>query len=228
MRRPDGRNVATRQTVHGSAPCARTEVTGRWMGKAADSPCLDDSSRRYGESREMIRGMLLTDRVVSENANGAEISNPRGVVEIRGDQPTRHWLCDRQPRAELSSKPSIPPSLRVFFLYGVAVVITEQAAQSCRRRLGAGPFRRRGRTKMLCCELSRRRQELLVHIGRAARAIGRTLEFDDDGAIDEAVEHRHSAMAEIHNRLGRIVLEVAISSTCYRGRHQVGYAQVWI
>ena len=30
------------------------------------------------------------------------------------------------------------------------------------------------------------------HIGRAARAIGRTLEFDDDGAIDEAVEHRHS------------------------------------
>ena len=44
----------------------------------------------------------------------------------------------------------------------------------------------------VCCELSRRRQELLVHIGRAARAIGRTLEFDDDGAIDEAVEHRHS------------------------------------
>ena len=33
--------------------------------------------------------------VVSENANGAEISNPRGVVEIRGDQPTRHWLCGR-------------------------------------------------------------------------------------------------------------------------------------
>ena len=32
----------------------------------------------------------------------------------------------------------------------------------------------------------------MVHIGRAARAIGRTLEFDDDGAIDEAVEHRHS------------------------------------
>ena len=29
-------------------------------------------------------------RVVSENTNGAEISNPRGVVEIRGDQPTRH------------------------------------------------------------------------------------------------------------------------------------------
>ena len=28
MRLPDGRNVATRQAVHGSAPCARTEVTG--------------------------------------------------------------------------------------------------------------------------------------------------------------------------------------------------------
>ena len=26
MRLPDGRNVATRQVVHGSAPCARTEV----------------------------------------------------------------------------------------------------------------------------------------------------------------------------------------------------------
>ena len=26
MRLPDGRNVATRQAVHGSAPCARTEV----------------------------------------------------------------------------------------------------------------------------------------------------------------------------------------------------------
>ena len=46
---PDGRNVATRQAVHGSTPCARTEVTGRWLGTAVDSPCLDDSSR--GDSR---------------------------------------------------------------------------------------------------------------------------------------------------------------------------------
>ena len=29
MRLPDGRNVATRQAVHGSAPCARTDITGR-------------------------------------------------------------------------------------------------------------------------------------------------------------------------------------------------------
>ena len=45
MRLPDGRNVVTRQAVHGSEPCAQTEVTGRWLGTAADSPCLDDSSR---------------------------------------------------------------------------------------------------------------------------------------------------------------------------------------
>ena len=29
MRLPDARNVAARQAIHGSAPCARTEVTGR-------------------------------------------------------------------------------------------------------------------------------------------------------------------------------------------------------
>ena len=45
MRLPDGGNVAARQAVQGSAPCARTEVTGRWLRIAADSPCLDDSSR---------------------------------------------------------------------------------------------------------------------------------------------------------------------------------------
>ena len=28
----DGRNVAARQAVHGSAPCTRTEVTGCWLG----------------------------------------------------------------------------------------------------------------------------------------------------------------------------------------------------
>ena len=30
--------------------------------------------------------------VLSENANGAARSNPRGVLKTRGDQPTRHWL----------------------------------------------------------------------------------------------------------------------------------------
>ena len=60
--------------------------------------------------------------VVSENANGAEISNPRGVVEIRGDQPTRHWLCDRRPRAELSFRLSLPSSGRArTFAVGTAL-----------------------------------------------------------------------------------------------------------
>ena len=49
--------------------------------------------------------------VVSENTNGGESSNPGGVLEIRGDQPTRHWTCDRRSRAELSSRPSVPSNL---------------------------------------------------------------------------------------------------------------------
>ena len=54
MRLPDGRNVATHKAVHGSAPCARTEVTVRWLGTAADSPCLDDSSRGDGRRRRPV------------------------------------------------------------------------------------------------------------------------------------------------------------------------------
>ena len=52
------------------------------------------------------------DPVLSENANGAARSNPRGVLKTRGDQPTRHWLCDRRPRAELSFRPSVSSSWR--------------------------------------------------------------------------------------------------------------------
>ena len=55
MRLPDGRNVATRQAVYGSGPCARTEVAGRWLRTEADSPCLDDSSRRDGRSSILTR-----------------------------------------------------------------------------------------------------------------------------------------------------------------------------
>ena len=50
--------------------------------------------------------------VLSENANGAESSNPGDVLEIRGDQPTRHWLCDRHSRADLSCRPSVSSSWR--------------------------------------------------------------------------------------------------------------------
>ena len=34
--------------------------------------------------------------------NGVVSENPNGVLEIRRDQPTRHWLCDRRSRADLS------------------------------------------------------------------------------------------------------------------------------
>ena len=37
------------------APCALTEVTGRWLGTEADSPCLDDSSRDDGRSSILTR-----------------------------------------------------------------------------------------------------------------------------------------------------------------------------
>ena len=46
MRLPDGRNVVTRQAVHGSVPCARTEVTGRWLvlpQSSVATPCLNAS-----------------------------------------------------------------------------------------------------------------------------------------------------------------------------------------
>ena len=64
-------------------------------------------------------------------SDGTEISSPRGVLEIRGDQPTRHWSCDRRPRADLSSRPSLPSSWHArTLLCGVTVVVTEQTAQS--------------------------------------------------------------------------------------------------
>ena len=42
----------------------------------------------------------MTVAVVSENANGAESRNPGGVLEIGGDPPTQHGLCDRRASAE--------------------------------------------------------------------------------------------------------------------------------
>ena len=73
-RLPDGRNVATRQAVHGSAPCARTEVTGRWLGTAADSPCLDDSSR--GDSRRRTREVKILMRLP---VGKVQTADPMGV-----------------------------------------------------------------------------------------------------------------------------------------------------
>ena len=79
MRFPMGRNVVTRQAVHGSV-VIRKKRRSRIVGQTA------------------MGVEVLRTRVVSENANGAESSNPGGVLEIHGDQPTRHWICDRRPR----------------------------------------------------------------------------------------------------------------------------------
>ena len=45
-------------------------------------------SKRHSKNASAIAA------VVSENANGAASSNPRGVLEIRGDQPTRNISAD--------------------------------------------------------------------------------------------------------------------------------------
>ena len=80
MRLPDGRNVATRQAVHGSAPCARTEVTGCWLGTAADSPCLDDSSNGDGRRRPVQKHKRTQDW----RAGPFRPSSPRGEPQIWG------------------------------------------------------------------------------------------------------------------------------------------------
>ena len=49
MRLPDGRNGATRQAVHGSAPCLRIDVTALRLGTEVDYPRLDSS--RDGRGR---------------------------------------------------------------------------------------------------------------------------------------------------------------------------------
>ena len=79
--------------------------------------------------RHLVRA---PEPILSENANGAARSNPRGVLKTRGDQPTRYWLCDRRARADPSCRPSVPSNWRARtpLLCGVAVVIAEQAAQS--------------------------------------------------------------------------------------------------
>ena len=91
-------------------------------GRAAPSPLagklFDETGARLTPSHTKKKNgptaplLRLPAPVVSENTNGAESSNPRGIFEIRGDQPTRHWLCDRRSRADLSSRPSVSSSWR--------------------------------------------------------------------------------------------------------------------
>ena len=66
-----------------------------------------------GQDRdEKVTPEQKIERILSENANGAARSNPRGVLKTRGDQPTRYWLCDRRPRADFSCRPSVPSNWR--------------------------------------------------------------------------------------------------------------------
>ena len=68
MRLPDGSNVATRQAVHGSAPCARTEVLALFaVGDMYVSLCKKKRLRSHlarGEGRERYFGCNLTQRKV--------------------------------------------------------------------------------------------------------------------------------------------------------------------
>ena len=133
----------------------------------------------------------------------------RGDLTVWFDEEAiANWKADKTGKPggqRVYSDMAIETGLVVRMVYKLACRQTEGFLHSIASLLGLGieipdystPVKRwsisSSRTDQnVCCELSRRRQELLVHIGRAARAIGRTLEFDDDGAIDEAVEHRHS------------------------------------
>ena len=67
MRLPDGRNVATRQAVHGSAPCARTEVLALFaVGDLYVSLCKKALTLHLarGEGRERYFGCNLMQRKV--------------------------------------------------------------------------------------------------------------------------------------------------------------------
>ena len=67
MRLPDGRNVATRQAVHGSAPCARTEVLALFaFGDVYVSLCKKALTLHLarGEGRERYFGCNLMQRKV--------------------------------------------------------------------------------------------------------------------------------------------------------------------
>ena len=68
MRLPDGRNVATRQAVHGSTPCARTEVLALFaVGDVYVSLCKKKALTLHlapGEGRERYFGCNLMQRNV--------------------------------------------------------------------------------------------------------------------------------------------------------------------
>ena len=59
-----------------------------------------DVESDLGETLGGVWGTRGHVGVVSENANGAESSNPGSVVKIRGDQPTRLGSAKRRPRID--------------------------------------------------------------------------------------------------------------------------------
>ena len=104
----------TRSRLPSGASHGRSSTV--WPSMAPPNDSRGRASRSQGSEASCPFHKLelheIGELVVSEKANVAEISNPGGVLEIRGDQPTRHWVFDRQARAELSSRPSVTSSGR--------------------------------------------------------------------------------------------------------------------
>ena len=115
--------------------------------------------------------------VVSENANGAARSNPGGDVEIRGDQPTRQWLCDRRSRAEFSY-----PAARLLRLIrrvdispgSVSILLDRNTFAAC---LSMGPERIREDALRILApfRLRRRGVETKLVLGNPTKSVDRTL-----------------------------------------------------
>ena len=59
MRLPDGRNVATRQAVHGSAPCTRTEVLALFaVGDVYVSLCKKSAYASFKHAAKVVGAIL--------------------------------------------------------------------------------------------------------------------------------------------------------------------------
>ena len=115
-------------------------TVARWLEKAAQV-CRRFNHRRIAgfAAKELqandIRTFVDNKKTPSWASCPKMRTEPKSRIleafsRFRGDQPTRHWLCDRRPGAELSFRPFVPSSGAPELLCSVAVVIAEQAAQS--------------------------------------------------------------------------------------------------
>ena len=102
-------------TVAKSTRCFRSGsvvMTGAFYSWRPARVCLISGRRRRPADCSIS---TIGKPVVSENANGAKSSNPRGVLEICGDQPTRHWVCDSPlPSNVIRKKEDRVPPDRLF------------------------------------------------------------------------------------------------------------------